>query len=167
MDGNGRVGTGLGAPQHPVPTATHVSGILPPPYLPLLQARRSPSPSPLCGPNPTSPRSGKQAFGKGWLALPGWPPWLRTSALRSCARSWTTCGLTLITWGCSSRTRESVEGEGRGGGARGVGDAHHSHSSGLTPTPCTGSMRPGSPERSCRWRTPTSTVPTAPRATPR
>lgn len=87
----------------------------PAPHLPLLQAPRGPCPSPLRRPNPTSPRSGKPAFGKGWLALLGWPPWLRTSALRSCARSWTTCGLTLITWGCSSRTGESVGGEGRGG----------------------------------------------------
>ncbi|XP_037670683.1 transferrin receptor protein 2 isoform X3 [Choloepus didactylus] len=86
--------------------------------------------------------SGKPAFGTARPAQRGWPPWPRTSRPRSRARGWTTCGPTRTTWGCSSPTR-------------------------LTPTPCTGSMRPGGPASSCRWRTPTSTAPTAPPATPR
>lgn len=133
-----------------------------------LQVPRSPGPSPLPCPNPTSPHSGKPAFGKGLLAQLGWPRSLRISALRSRARSWTMCGQTHTTWGCSSQIGECVEVEGRGGGgARGLGDAHHPHSLGLTPTPCNGSMQPGGPGSSCRWRTRTSTVPTVPRAMPR
>lgn len=59
----------------------------------------------------------------------GWPPLLGTSTLHFRARSWTTCGQTRTTWGCSTQTGECVEVGGRGSErGRGVWDGGRSPS---------------------------------------